>query len=104
MVKPRGRVQRHRGLKQVPYAYFEVESFEVAGWCPDAEAQEPMEQVHLLLHIKDLSEYPVIVCFKSSDTIGFMIEELAAFRHEVWPDAEPLDVCAQTPDPWRPPE
>lgn len=92
MVKPRGKVQRHRGLKQVPYAYLEVESLEVAGWCPDADAQQPMEQVHLLLHVKALSEYPVIVRFKSPDTLDFLIEELAAFRCEVWLGAEPIDL------------
>lgn len=91
MVKPKGEVMRHGympGLLQV----LEVESTEIATWCPDELAQQPAEQVHLILRVKGLG-YPFVVRFLGPDTLGFLIEELARYRREVWPDAEPLEVA-----------
>jgi hypothetical protein len=40
-----------------------------------------------------LEEYQFVMRFKSPDTLGFLIEELAKYRRTVWPDAEPLDLA-----------
>lgn len=91
MVKPRAKVIRQGyspGLEQLA----EIEDINIAAWCPDEKAQEPPEQVHFIFTIQGLPEWPMVVRFKSPDTLGFLIEELARYRREVWPDAEPLNL------------
>lgn len=91
MVKPRATVKRggfRPGLEQL----VEVDEINIAAWCPDEKAQDPPEQVHFIFTIQDLPEWPVVVRFKSPDTLGFLIEELARYRRLVWPDAEPLSL------------
>jgi hypothetical protein len=90
MVKPKGEVKRH-GYKPGLLQVLEVASTEIAAWCPDEQAQQPAEQVHFILRVKGL-DYPFLVRFLGPDTLGFLIEELARYRREVWPDAEPLEV------------
>jgi hypothetical protein len=63
----------------------------IAAWCPDAEAKESPEQVHLINIIPGLEEFPLIMRFKSPDTLGFLIEELTKYRRDVWPDCEPVE-------------
>lgn len=63
---------------------------EIAAWCPDENAQMPPEQVHFIIHwpasMKDVP--PIVLRFKSPDTIGFFIEELMKYRRVVWPNSE----------------
>lgn len=96
MVKPRGKVTRRNKPAPGLVHFLDIDVLEIATWCPDTKAQLPAEQVHLILHIQDLEDIPFVIRFKSPDTLGFLIEELAAYRRQVWPAAEPLDVGAQT--------
>jgi hypothetical protein len=89
-IKPRGEVKRRVGFSPGLTQFHKSQGFEIAAWCPDDRAEEPPTQVHLIYHIEGFPA-PVVVRFKSPDTLGFLIEELARYRREVWPDAEPVD-------------
>lgn len=91
MAKPRGKVKRG-GFKRMPASFMEISEWSIAAWCRDSLAEMPPEQVHLSLKIKELDEFTFALRFRSPDTLGFMIEELARYRREVWPDAEKLEV------------
>jgi hypothetical protein len=91
MVKPRGTV-KHGGFKPGLMYFGEVEELNIAAWCPDEKAQEPPEQVHLIITIEGLKDIPLVVRFKSPDTLGFLIEQLVRYRREVWSEAESLDL------------
>jgi hypothetical protein len=91
MVKPKGKVFHSSSPKPGLLQVLEVESLETAVWCPDDQAQQPPEQVHLILKVKGL-DYPFIVRFLGPDTLGFFLEEMSRYRRQVWPDAEPLQV------------
>ncbi len=91
MVQPKGKVIRHDAPRPGLLQVLEVESLETAVWCPDEQAQQPPEQVHLILRVKGL-DYPFIVRFLGPDTLGFFLEEMSRYRRIVWPNAEPLEV------------
>lgn len=88
MAKARGRVTRTRNAKppQGQVLLAGLPEIEIGAWRPTDDA--PPEQVHLIFHLQDLP--PIVVRFKSPDTLGFLVEELARYRREVWPEAEPL--------------
>ena len=71
-----------------PLHIIEVESWGVAAWCPDLEGKEPPEQVHLTFHLKVVDTPPLVLRFKSPETIGIMIEQLQEYRDEVWGDGQ----------------
>lgn len=92
MSKARGSVTRSRtpaGAIESPLGEPEIT---IAAWCPDDKAKMPAEQVHLVNTIPGMEEYPLIMRFKSPDTLGFLIEELTRYRREVWPDCEPINI------------
>lgn len=90
MVKPRAKITRSTTPKR-DYIFFIEPEIEIAAWCPDPGAQKPAEQVHLIMHLPSADDLPpLILRFKSPDTLGFLIEELARYRRAVWPDAEPV--------------
>lgn len=91
MTKPRATVKRG-GFKPGLVQFLEIDDLNIAAWCRDEGAQLPPEQVHLHFTVRRLLDYPMLLRFKSPDTLGFLIEELARYRREVWPDAEPLDL------------
>jgi hypothetical protein len=91
MVKARGKVTRSTTPSRVVIGALGEPEIQIAAWCPDSEAKAPPEQVHLVNIIPGLEEYPIIMRFKSPDTLGFLIEELTKYRREVWPDAEPVN-------------
>lgn len=91
MVKARGKVVRSTTPSLGLIQALEIDEIKIAAWCPDEDAKKPPEQVHLILRFQDL-DYPFLVRFKSPDTMGFLIEEMARYRREVWPEAEPLDL------------
>jgi len=88
-IKPRAKVERSDKPKRAYLSLLEPQ-FEIVAWCPDDEAKAPPEQVHFLMHwpaqLGDLP--PIAIRFKSPDTLGFFIEELAKYRRIVWPDCE----------------
>jgi REP element-mobilizing transposase RayT len=60
-------------------------------YSPDDKAQMPPEQVHFIIHLPaQMQAPPLVLRFKSPDTLGFFIEELAKYRREVWKDCEPV--------------
>ena len=75
MVKPRGQYTRNH-MPRKAYARIGEPQFEITVWCPDEKAELPPEQVHFIVHwpahMGDLP--PLVIRFKSPDTIGFMIE------------------------------
>ncbi|MCL4295753.1 MAG: hypothetical protein KJ077_08500 [Anaerolineae bacterium] len=91
MVKARGQVTRSTTPKRA-YAQIGEPTVEIAAWCPDPDAKMPPEQVHFIMHLPGLEELPLIMRFKSPDTLGFFIEELARYRKAVWPEAEQVNV------------
>jgi len=101
MPKPRATITHH-GFRPGPFEFKELDSLEIAAWCPDSgvstlAAQSLPQQVHLTLKVKGL-RVPFVVRFKSPDTLGFLIEELARYRQFVWPKAEPLDLKGEQND------
>jgi hypothetical protein len=100
MTKSRGIVSHSIGPSLPNGHYIELDgAFEILEWCPDDNAQQPPEQVHLVLPFKPMPDTSLVLRFKSPDTLGFIIEELARYRHSVWPDAEPLDIAGLTMPP-----
>lgn len=95
-IKPRGRVTRTTTPTAALLGPLGEPEIQIAAWCPDAEAKLPPKQVHLINTIPGLEEYPIIMRFKSPDTLGFLIEELIKYRRTVWPDCEP--VGEETPE------
>jgi hypothetical protein len=95
-MKPRGIVTRTNKPKS---AYLKVgePQIEIATWCPDEKAEQPPEQVHFIIHwpaqLSDLP--PLVLRFKSPDTLGFFIEELNRYRNAVWPDAEKVNLTQE---------
>ena len=90
MIKPRGNVTRS-AVPIAAYARAGEPTVEIVAWCPDEKAQKPPEQVHFIMHLPGL-EFPLIMRFKSPDSLGFFIEELARYRQAVWPDSEPASL------------
>ena len=90
MTKPRGTIVRSTTPKKM-YPSIETKEVEIAAWCPDDEAKLPPEQVHLIVRLQDL-DASIVVRFKSPDILGFLIEELARYRREVWPGSEKEDL------------
>ena len=88
-IEPRGKVERSSTPKKA-YARIGEPQFEITAWCPDDEAKLPPEQVHFIVHWPEtLSELPpLVIRFKSPDSIGFFIEELMKYRRTVWPDSQ----------------
>lgn len=88
-IKPRGKFERSSTPKKA-YARIGEPQFEITAWCRDEEAKLPPEQVHFIVHwpaqLADLP--PLVIRFKSPDTIGFFIEELIKYRRTVWPDSQ----------------
>lgn len=93
MAKARGKITRTNTPKP-GYAKIGEPQFEVAAWCPDDKAEAPPEQVHFIIHWPVGFEEmpPMAIRFKSPDSLGFFIEELARYRELVWPGAAPVDV------------
>lgn len=90
MVEARGKITRSTTPSGAVAGPLGEPAITIAAWCPDNEAKAPPEQVHLVNIIPGLEEYPIIMRFKSPDTLGFLIEELTRYRREVWVDAEPI--------------
>ena len=90
MIKPRGHITRSNVPKE-GYARIGEPTVQIVAWGPDLEGKAPPEQVHFIMHLPGL-ETPLVMRFKSPDSLGFFIEELARYRQKVWPEAEPVNV------------
>ena len=64
-----------------------LEDISILEWHPTQNPDDSApEQVHLVFNISP----PLVVRFKSADTIGELIEALSKHRRQVWRDADPL--------------
>lgn len=95
MAKARGKTTRRANTRppQGQVVIIGQPQIEIGAWRPTDDA--PPEQVHMLFHLPDLP--PLTTRYKSPDTLGFLIEELARYRQYVWPDAEPLNLADPGP-------
>ena len=81
---PSVEVQRKDGKDMKAAAAFEIQEFRIAEFIPkDAEASN---ELHLLMRIAALNS-PIIARFKGPETLGFLIEELIAYKQKIWPDS-----------------
>jgi len=90
MTKARGKVTRSTTPSQA-YARFGEPEVEIAVWTPRPNGEPPYEQIHFIMKIPGLEDIPLIIRFKSPDTLGFFIEELTRYRKIVWPEAEAVN-------------
>jgi len=98
-IKPKGTVKQYIGFQPGLTEFVETKSIEVAAWSP-GEPQDEISptQVHLILDIGDgdTEKIAIVSRFKGPDTLGFLLEELAKYRAEVWPHAEPPNMSPET--------
>lgn len=91
-IDPRGNVERSDVPKK-GYLKIGEPQLEIAAWCRDENAELPPEQVHFIIHwpaqLADLP--PLVIRFKSPDTLGFFIEELIRYRRTVFPDSKKVE-------------
>ena len=88
-IKPRANITRQQEVQPVHILDIPIEMVSIREWHPDVAGEMPAEQVHLLITLEDKTELGLR--FKSPDTLGFLIEELIAYRSSVWVDAEPIN-------------
>ena len=72
-----------------PVEAYMIDRMEVAEFQPSLP-NAPIE-VHLLLYIQG-SDIPIVMRFKSPDSLGDCISALTKHRNRVWPDAEPVGI------------
>ncbi len=72
------------GFRPGGYEVFDIESLDIGQWTPDPAGRHPPTQVHVEIRIKGLPT-PLVMRFKSPDTLGRLIEQLMRHRDEVWP-------------------
>ena len=87
-------VERGKKLPQAEQRAYSIEEFRVAEFVPHNETE--VHELHLLLKVKGF-QHPIAARFRTPDTLGFLIEELIAYRQKIWPESQmpfPLDeVC-----------
>ena len=93
-IKPRRRVNRLGPHSVKPQQVLHLDddhpAIEIEAWSPAEDGSDPT-QVHLVIHPRR-HPLPIVVRFKSPDTLGFLIEELARYRQLVWPAAAPVEL------------
>jgi len=67
-------------------AFLEIESLDVAEWCPTPDGSGRPEQVHLVITVAG-APAPLRMRFKSARTIGRLINALRKHRDNVWPQS-----------------
>ena len=88
---PMMEVEVEKGGKPDGRRAYHIQEFRVAEYVPHDE-EAPLE-LHILLAVNEF-KYPLIARFQSPDTLGYLIEELIAFRQRIWPESQmpfPLD-------------
>lgn len=93
-IKPQGRYRRSKRAKPglVKFVEMGLSEINLAVWTPRPKGEPPYEQVHFIIKLKGMEDTPMLLRFKSPDTLGFIIEELIRYRSEVWPDAKPVSI------------
>lgn len=88
---PMMEVETKKGGKAHGGRVYGIEEFRVAQFIPHDE--NAPEELHILLKVDEF-KHPFIARFQSPDTLGYLIEELIAFRQRIWPESQmpfPLD-------------
>lgn len=88
-IKPQAEISRCSDITGVNILDIPLEYIAIREWHSDDNAEQPPEEVHLILPLYD--DVELGIRFKSPDTLGFIIEELIAYRKSVWQDAEPVN-------------
>ena len=89
-IKPQAKVTRSSTPKK-GYENIVEPQVEVGAWSAREDGLDPT-QVHLIFHFPAQWELPpIVIAFKSPDTIGFIIEELIKFRRFVWKDCKKVE-------------
>lgn len=87
---PNTEITRTSGARSAAEATYIMDSLNILEYHPDDYAQEPASQVHVQMKVKHTS--PIFALrFKKPEILGFFIEELIAYRKNVWADAEPIN-------------
>lgn len=94
-ITPDANVTRSKGAQEVHILDIPLEEVGIRTWHPDREGEKPAEQVHLIFPV---GETEMGIRFSRAETLGFIIEELIAYRRLVWPDAEPVNPDASLED------
>ena len=79
-----------------PQQFFDIDYMKVAEFMP--ALPNATNEVHMQIYIKGAPDTPIVMRFKSSDTLGDWITELARYRKKVFPDAEPIEVNDESND------
>ena len=73
---------------QPPREFHEIDHVRLAEFMP--ALPNAQTEVHMLIYLKSDPDRPIVMRFKSPDTLGDWISELARYRKRVFPDAEPI--------------
>ena len=86
-IKPRGKIIRSNEVTP-GYVKLVEPQVQIAAWSPRDDGVDP-EQVHFNINFPAALDMPPLVMrFKSPDSIGFFIEELIRYRRLVWPGSK----------------
>jgi hypothetical protein len=78
-------IERH-GFRPAPdpRRLAELESVQVAEWCPTPDGTGPAEQVHLVLRVKGLEDLPLVMRFKTGPAVDAIADALLLHRQNVF--------------------
>lgn len=94
-IRPNAEVTRSKCPQEVHILDIPLEEVSIRTWHPDRAGEKPAEQVHIII---PMGETEMGIRFTRPDTLGFIIEELIAYRKLVWSDAEPVNADASLED------
>ena len=72
-----------------PLQFHDIDYMQVVEFMP--ALPNAQTEVHMLIYLKSDPDVPLTMRFKSPDTLGDWITELARYRKRVFPDAEPIE-------------
>lgn len=88
---PNAKITRNSEVKSATVASYIIDSLNILEYHPDDEAKEPATQVHVQMQLKHVPDPVFMLRFKKPEILGFFIEELIAYRKNVWSEAEPIN-------------
>lgn len=81
-------VTRHGFTGPLRGPFAEIESIQVAEWCPTPDGTGPAEQVHLVIRVRGL-EFPLVMRMKTGPAVDVIADALALHRNNVFGQREP---------------
>lgn len=94
-ITPNADITRYKGAQEVHILDIPLEEINIRTWHPDRKGEKPAEQVHIIFPV---GKTEMGIRFSRPETLGFIIEELIAYRRLVWPDAETVNADASLED------